>query len=67
MSAGGGQPLSEKSRDGRVIEFEDSDEIKYWVKFFDTSRDELMAAISAVGTSAHDVKKYLKEKFAGNA
>ena len=59
--------MNEKSRDARVIEFDDSDEIKYWVKFFDTSKDELMAAISAVGASAHDVKEYLKEKCAGKA
>ena len=55
--------MAERLRDTRVIEFEDPDEFKYWVKFFDTSKDELLAAISAVGTSAHDVKRYLKDKF----
>ena len=55
--------MAERLRDTRVIEFEDPDEFKYWVKFFDTSKDELLAAISAVGTSAHDVKHYLRDKF----
>lgn len=55
--------MAERLRDTRVIEFEDPDEFRYWVKFFDTSKDELLAAISAVGTSAHDVKHYLRDKF----
>ena len=54
-------------RDTRVIEFEDPDEFRYWLKYFDTSKDELLAAISAVGTSAHDVKTHLEGKFAGKA
>ncbi len=51
------------TRDTRVIEFGDPDEFKYWLKYFETSKDELLAAISAVGPSAQDVKSYLKEKF----
>jgi hypothetical protein len=54
-------------RDTRIIEFDDPDEFKYWMKYFDASKDELLAAISAVGTSAHDVKTHLEQKFAGNA
>ena len=54
----------EHRRDTRVIEFEDPDEFKYWVKYFETSKDELLAAISAVGTGAHDVKEHLDDKFA---
>ena len=55
--------MAERMRDTRVIEFDDPDEFKYWVKFFETSKDELLAAVSAVGTSAHDVKAYLEDKF----
>jgi hypothetical protein len=57
--------MVERRRDTRIIEFEDADEFKYWMKYFETSKDELLAAISAVGTSAHDVAQHLKEKFAG--
>jgi hypothetical protein len=49
-------------RDHRLIELDDPDEIVYWLKYLDTSRDELMAAISAVGTSAQAVKDHLREK-----
>jgi hypothetical protein len=62
----GGTAVTERTPDLRIIELEDPDELKYWVKFFETSRDELLAAISAVGTSAHDVKRYLDEKLAGS-
>jgi hypothetical protein len=48
--------------DHRLIEFDDPNEIVYWLKYLDTSRDELMAAISAVGTSAQAVKDHLREK-----
>jgi len=57
--------LVERTRDTRVIEFEDPDEFKYWLKYFETSKDELLAAISTVGTSAYDVRKHLEAKFAG--
>jgi len=63
----GRNALAERMRDTRVVEFEDPDEFKYWVKYFDTSKDELLAAISAVGTAAHDVKAHLQEKLAGKA
>ncbi|MEP7068900.1 MAG: DUF3606 domain-containing protein [Usitatibacter sp.] len=56
--------VGEKARDTRIIEFENPDEVKYWMKLLDTSKDELFAAISAVGNSAHDVSAYLKAKFA---
>jgi hypothetical protein len=54
--------MKQRTRDTRVIEFDDPDELKYWVKYFETSHDELLAAISAVGQAAHDVKGYLTEK-----
>jgi uncharacterized protein DUF3606 len=50
--------------DDRLIDLEDPREIPYWLKFFDTTRDELFAAISAVGNSAENVKRYLREKAA---
>jgi hypothetical protein len=63
----GENALAERTKDTRIIEFEDPDEFKYWMKYFETSKDELLAAISAVGTAAHDVKAHLEEKFAGKA
>jgi hypothetical protein len=48
--------------DPRLIEFDDPNEVAYWLKFLDTTRDELLAAISAVGTSAQAVKEHLREK-----
>jgi hypothetical protein len=48
--------------DERQIEFDDPAEILYWVKFFDTTKDELLAAVSAVGTSASAVGMYLRGK-----
>ena len=48
--------------DERSIEVDDPRELPYWVKFFDTTKDELLAAISAVGTSAEEVKLYLRQK-----
>jgi hypothetical protein len=49
-------------RDSREIDFDDPDEVRYWLKFLDTSRDELLAAVSAVGTSAQRVRDHLKAK-----
>ena len=56
--------VDEKARDTRIIEFENPGEVKYWMKLLDTSKDELFAAISAVGSSAHEVSAYLKAKVA---
>lgn len=50
------------TRDERQIEFDDPAEILYWVKYFDTTKDELLAAVSAVGTSASAVGMYLRGK-----
>jgi hypothetical protein len=63
--SGEGIAVAQRTQDLRIIELDDPDECKYWVKFFETSTDELLAAISAVGTSAQDVRHYLKEKFQG--
>jgi hypothetical protein len=48
--------------DVRAVEFDDPNEIAYWIKFFDTTRDELYAAISVVGTSAQAIKDHLHAK-----
>ncbi|RZL10367.1 MAG: DUF3606 domain-containing protein [Rubrivivax sp.] len=34
-----------------------------WAKVFNVSRDELMAAVKAVGTKADDVATYLSNRF----
>ena len=49
--------------DDRQIELE-VHEVPYWLKFFDTTKDELLAAISAVGSSAEEVKRHLRQKAA---
>ena len=48
--------------DDRSIDLDDPREIPYWLKFFDVSKDELLAAISDVGVSAEAVKQHLKQK-----
>ena len=48
--------------DGRVIDFDDDNEIRYWIKYLDTTKDELFAAVSAVGASAQHVAQYLADK-----
>jgi hypothetical protein len=49
-------------RDTRSIDFQDENEIQYWLKFLGTDRDELYAAVSAVGVSAQKVREYLAVK-----
>ena len=51
-----------KFMDGRVIDFDDENEIRYWIKYLDTTKDELFAAVSAVGASAQHVAEYLANK-----
>ena len=48
--------------DGRSIDFDDESEVRYWIKYLDTTKDELFAAVSAVGTSAQHVADYLAAK-----
>jgi hypothetical protein len=55
-----GKPI--KFMDGRSIDFEDENEIRYWIKYLDTTKDELFAAVSAVGASAQHVSDYLTQK-----
>ena len=54
--------LDSKLLDTRPIEIEKPGELEYWLKFFDASRDELLAAISAVGPFAGPVWAHLKAK-----
>jgi hypothetical protein len=54
-----------KFMDGRVIDFDDENEIRYWIKYLDTTKDELFAAVSAVGASAQHVAQYLANKRGG--
>jgi hypothetical protein len=49
-------------RDDRTIDLEDPREMPYWLKFFDVSKDELLAAVSDVGVSAEAVKQRLRQK-----
>jgi hypothetical protein len=53
-------------RDHRVIAFDDPDELRYWMKFLDASKDEFFEAVSEVGTSAQKVRVYLKAKARAN-
>jgi hypothetical protein len=48
--------------DARDIDMEARGELEYWIKFLDTTKDELLAAISAVGPYAGPVATYLKDK-----
>ena len=48
--------------DSRIIDIENENEVRYWLAFLGTTRDELYAAVSAVGQSAQEVRDYLKTK-----
>lgn len=48
--------------DARDIALESDHEVNYWLKYLNTTRDELYAAVSAVGVSAEKVKLYLAAK-----
>ena len=52
--------------DARIIDIEDENEVRYWLAFLGTTKDELYAAVSAVGQSAQEVRDYLKSKGASN-
>jgi hypothetical protein len=51
--------------DTRIIDIESENEVRYWLAFLGTTRNELYAAVSAVGQSAQEVRNYLRAK--GNA
>jgi len=54
-------PLS-ASLDERFIELERIGEMEYWLKVFNTTPDELYAAISEVGASAAAVAMHFKSR-----
>lgn len=57
-------PLNSQSQplDTRLIELERTGEMEYWLKVFETSQDELLAAMSEVGPSAGAVAKFLRSR-----
>jgi hypothetical protein len=48
--------------DTRIIDIESENEVRYWLAFLGTTRNELYAAVSAVGQSAQEVRNYLRAK-----
>jgi len=42
------------------INVKENYEVEYWTQKFNISRERLKEAVNAVGTSAEDVRKYLK-------
>ena len=55
-----------KSLDERSVEIERTGELEYWMKVFNTSQDELLAAISEVGTSAAAVAQHFNLRNGAN-
>ncbi len=50
-----------RNGDPRFIDLYSPAERAFWIKVLDTSEQELMKAIDAVGTSAQKVKDYLSK------
>jgi hypothetical protein len=48
------------SQDTRYIDIHAQGEIAYWIKVLNTTHEELLAAIAAVGPQASAVSAYLK-------
>jgi hypothetical protein len=46
-------------QDAKLISMKEDYEVEYWTKRFGVSRDELAAAVKAVGHSAAAVEKHL--------
>ena len=47
--------------DFRRVNIYEEHELKYWVKEFGVSKERIIEAVDAVGTSAEAVTKYLKK------
>ena len=60
-------PRNAPLEDIRSIELDVHGELAFWLKVFNTTKDELLAAISAVGAYAGPVKRYLQSKDANSA
>lgn len=58
--------LNAASHDHARIDVRGIYERQAWAKVFNVSRDELMAAVKAVGTKADDVARYLGNRFRAN-
>lgn len=55
------------THDSARIDVQGIYERQAWAKVFNVSRDELMAAVKAVGTKAEDVACYLSARFRATA
>ena len=51
------------SRDSEPIDLGNSQDVSFWTSELEVSKEELDAAIEAVGTSARDVRAYLSARF----
>lgn len=49
------------SPDNKRIDKDDPNEVRNWCKSFNCTKQELIDAIDAVGTSAEEVRKHLKK------
>jgi len=47
--------------DSRRVNIHEEHELKYWSKEFKVSKEKIIEAVTAVGTSAEAVKKYLEQ------
>jgi hypothetical protein len=48
--------------DGKLIALDEDYEVAYWTEKFDVSKDDLAAAVKAVGHSAAAVERHLRER-----
>ncbi len=54
-------PNEHGTPDSRRVNIYEEHEIKYWTKELGVSKEKLIEAVNAVGTSAEEVRKYLKK------
>jgi hypothetical protein len=50
------------SPDDQEVNLDDTDEVRHYVRLFDTTEDMLKEAVIHVGTSAAKVKRYLQSE-----
>jgi len=53
--------IRKESADLRRVNVHEEHELKYWVKEFGVSKERIIEAVYAVGTSAETVRKYLNK------
>jgi hypothetical protein len=51
-----------RPQDATRVNINEDYEVQYWTNKFGCSKEELVNAVNAVGTSAEKVEAYLKEK-----